>query len=242
MLNLEKTWTHGRTWFQECQTNLFPKTRKLSSIFDDWQTCRQGVDRYMSSSTLVENPCFMSFLSQAYRQDRISLAELHADAAMMTFAGSETTAFTLIVALFYLGHQPKAQARLFDEIHGLYNDTGSLEHRDLAKSAEYLNAVLQESMRLFPAVPGPLKRVSIQDEMVAGVFVPAGTIVSASTFSMNRDERYFEMPGMCANVLSNTSLIVQDLFIPERWLQNASCNSHISQPFGIGTRACIARP
>ena len=82
----------------------------------------------------------------------------------------------------------------------------TLCHREVAlsdlDSLPYLDAVICESLRLYPTAPLG-GRMAIEDIEVEGMFFPKGTIMTLAFFSMLRDPEAFPEP---------------DKFKPERWL------------------------
>lgn len=115
-------------------------------------------------------------------------------------------------------------ARLRDEVRGgfaRYEDmTG-----DAAARLPYLNAVLEETMRIMPPSPVGPPRVS-PGETVDGVYIPKGVYVSADVWSLARDPRNVEGPA------------APDVFEPARWTEPGRARPY-SAPFIIGPRMCI---
>jgi cytochrome P450 len=95
---------------------------------------------------------------------------------------------------------------------------------------EYLNAVLQESLRLYPPAPDMLFRSTIeQAAIVAGNAVPPHTSVTMNLFAANRSSSNFYRPAE---------------FLPERWLKHPPAEFQedrrsVLNPFSIGSRNCI---
>ena len=58
---------------------------------------------------------------------------------------------------------------------------------------EYLDMVLNESLRLFPVV-GRLERVCKKDVEINGVFIPKGTGVIVPSFILHQDPEYWSEP------------------------------------------------
>lgn len=95
---------------------------------------------------------------------------------------------------------------------------------------EYLNAVLQESLRLYPPAPDMLFRSTMEEAaIVAGKVVPPHTSVTMNQWAANRSIKNFYRAAE---------------FLPERWLKHPpaefqeDCRS-VLNPFSIGARNCI---
>jgi cytochrome P450 len=91
-----------------------------------------------------------------------------------------------------------------------------------------LNAVIDETMRLFPALPQDFQRV-VPPEGVefCGKFLPGGTILNPQMYTVHTDPNLWEDP---------------DSFKPERWLkENPTDQLNESFPFSRGVHACIGR-
>ncbi|OMP81355.1 Pisatin demethylase, partial [Diplodia seriata] len=91
----------------------------------------------------------------------------------------------------------------------------------------YLSAVIKETLRISMANPTRLPRVvPSQGWNFESTFIPPGTIVGLSPFTLHFNPDVFPCP---------------DEFLPERWREPTPemLRDHI--PFGLGSRACIAR-
>lgn len=129
-----------------------------------------------------------------------------------------------------LMHPPILQ-KLTREIRSSFSDSSDIV---LTKTGdiEYLNAVIDEALRLFPPVPTTLPRVTPpQGHTVLGKYVPPGTWVAVSQYASYRNPAYFADP---------------DDFVPERWLSDKpkryaeDCLKAV-KPFSTGPRNCIGR-
>ena len=91
---------------------------------------------------------------------------------------------------------------------------------------KYTEAVLAESMRLFPPA-WAIGRLAMHEHEFGGYKVPKGALVLVSPYIAGRDPRYWDDP---------------DKFIPERWQQlsvKEAGQKYIYFPFGGGIRRCI---
>ena len=139
-------------------------------------------------------------------------------------AGHETTANALTWTFYLLSQNPEKEAKFHAELDQVLGDK-SLTPDDYPR-LKYTEAVLAESMRLFPPA-WALGRLSTEEHEFGGFHIPRKSLVLASMFVMHRDARFWENP---------------DEFIPERWetqsVKEAS-QKFIYFPFGGGVRRCI---
>jgi cytochrome P450 len=173
------------------------------------------------------------------RNDLLTLlmASMHEDGTQMTgkqlrdetmtlfVAGHETTALSLSWTWYLLSENPAAEARLHEELRDVLGGRPA-ETRDLEK-LPYLNAVVHESLRLFPPA-FIMARLNAEPFCVGEYEIPPGTTVLASQWVMQRDARYYEQPGK---------------FLPERWLDGLAERLPAGAyfPFGDGPRRCIGQ-
>ncbi|KAF5618353.1 pisatin demethylase cytochrome P450 [Fusarium sp. NRRL 52700] len=93
----------------------------------------------------------------------------------------------------------------------------------------YLQACIDETLRLFPPVPSGLQRMTPAEGLqVDDIFIPGDTIVTVPSYALYRDERYFTDP---------------DDFVPERWITKPDMvkDNSIFAPFSIGRYACVGK-
>lgn len=146
-----------------------------------------------------------------------------------SIAGGETTATCLAATVYYLLKTPSTLHKLIIEIRNRFSEYSSIDATS-AQQLPYLQAVLHESLRIYP--PGSLGFPRISPGcQIDGIFVPKGTEVYTSAFTVTHDEKYFKDP---------------ENFVPERWLDGEEGViredvKEASQPFSLGYRACIGR-
>ena len=89
-------------------------------------------------------------------------------------------------------------------------------------SLPYLDGIINEVLRLKPAVPSGVQRVTPPEGLyIDEVFVPGNLLVRVPLYTVSRDPRYFEEP---------------DEFRPERWLPDGKflTDKTAYAPFLIG--------
>ncbi|KAH8168384.1 cytochrome p450 domain-containing protein [Sarocladium implicatum] len=156
----------------------------------------------------------------------------------MTFltAGYETTATQLMWTIYMLATHQDVQDKLREEIRA---QVGTMKEREdvtsevIEEKMPYLQAVISESARYFPAVPGALRQAVVDTSLLSHPF-PAGSVATVAMGAINRDPSLW---GPSA-----------DEFRPERWLedsdlgtaQNGGASSKYAyMTFFHGQRRCI---
>ncbi|MCO8126016.1 cytochrome P450 [Acidimicrobiia bacterium EGI L10123] len=152
---------------------------ELSAHLDEVVHAVQALGDYVTD--LVEerrrNPrddLLTSLVQASEDGDRLSNDELLSMVGGLLFAGVDTTRNQLGLAMHTFCEHP---------------DQWEL----LRTRPELTPAAVNETMRLFGAVPG-IPRVTLEDVEVEGWCIPAGTIVFLSLASANRDPRHFDDP------------------------------------------------
>ncbi|KIV77798.1 hypothetical protein PV11_09578 [Exophiala sideris] len=144
-------------------------------------------------------------------------------------AGIDTTGDALCFLMWELSqpHNAKRMQKLIDELQ-----TYDLEQGDRLDLLPYLNAVIDETMRLWAPGTLPLPRYvpdGGRPAVIDGYYIPAHTIVSAQSFTVHRlDQMVFPE---------------SDNFVPERWLQDEGSieRQRLMFAFGSGARTCIGK-
>ncbi|KAF5592963.1 pisatin demethylase cytochrome P450 [Fusarium subglutinans] len=153
------------------------------------------------------------YKSQLYPKEQDWL-NLQADMQLIAVTGSDTTSVTLTCLFFLLATNKNACVRLQEEIDDLFSSSSEPSHSSFSKLT-YLQACIDETLRLFPPVPSGLQRMTPAEGLRAGdIFIPGNTVVTVPSYTLYRDERYFTAP---------------DDFVPERWTTNPDMANRIVQ-------------
>ena len=110
----------------------------------------------------------------------MSIPEIESTFAFLANAGSETTATTLSGTINYLVTYPKTLEFLTNEVRKAFNSEDNINLEALGK-LPYLNAVINEGLRLCPPVPTILPRlVPKSGDTACGLWLPG--MVSIDSF------------------------------------------------------------
>ncbi|KAK8017967.1 cytochrome P450 [Apiospora marii] len=206
---------------------LFVPKKLVKNRMDQFMFTIERVNRRLQLNT--DRPDFLSYILNADGEKAMSMEETYVCAQVLICAGSETTATALSGATYLLLENPSALERLTAEIKTRFQSEQDITIQATAE-LPYLNAVVQESLRMCPPGPSVFPRVVPEGgRVVCGQFVPGGYTVGVHQLAADRSSRNFAEP---------------DAFAPERWLgdprfdkdQKAAC-----QPFSYGARNCIGK-
>lgn len=102
-------------------------------------------------------------------EDRLAIAEMINEVIIYLVAGSETSSNTIGFTIVELLKHPEAMAKLQQEIDELeFEDEKTLFQHNQLKALPYLNAVISETMRLYPVATAGLQRKTYTDIVLAG--------------------------------------------------------------------------
>ena len=83
----------------------------------------------------------------------------HPDANLMVIAGSETTATILSGTVYYLCTHPRVMQKLLDEVRTSFDSSDEINIARISQ-LKYINAVIDESFRLYPPAAGSHPRIT----------------------------------------------------------------------------------
>uniref|UniRef100_A0A674NRT5 Cytochrome P450 3A n=1 Tax=Takifugu rubripes TaxID=31033 RepID=A0A674NRT5_TAKRU len=150
--------------------------------------------------------------------------EILAQAMIFIFAGYETTSSSLGFLAYNLATNPKIQKKLQEEIDKTFPGKVPPNYDDLMQ-LEYLDMVVNESMRVFPIL-SRLERMTKTSVEINGFTIPKGTVVAIPVYVLQHDKAYWPEP---------------EAFKPERFSKENKDNvdPYAYLPFGAGPRNCI---
>ncbi|XP_076416794.1 zinc finger and SCAN domain-containing protein 25-like [Peromyscus maniculatus bairdii] len=127
--------------------------------------------------------------TQAFQEQALSDMEITAQSVVFIFAGYEATSTSISFVIYQLATHPAVQKKLQDEIDRVLPNKAPVTY-DALMDMEYLDIVVNETLRLYPAA-NRLERISKKDvEKINGAFIPKGTVVMVPTYPLHRDPEY----------------------------------------------------
>ncbi|KAF2878218.1 cytochrome P450 [Massariosphaeria phaeospora] len=228
------------SWLNTLVAKITPKSafQMLENVFEDG---RQRLRARIQLQT-VNHPDLMAHIidynSKASPEDKLSDAEIEQNVLAILIGGSETLTTIFSGALHYLLADRTKLAKITEEVRGKFASKSDINATSVA-SLPYLNAVINETLRMCPPIPDMLRRVVPEAITIAGHVMPPGTTVSVSCYSMFKSSEYFSAP---------------EIFEPERFI--ARVNNHETRsdsplfhndlsafrPFSMGAHNCLGQP
>lgn len=157
----------------------------------------------------------------------MNLEEIYANMTEMLLAGVDTTSFTLSWATYLLARHPQVQQLIYEEVSRTLGH-GAIATADDVPRLPLIRGLVKETLRLFPVLPGN-GRITQDDLVLGGYFIPKGTQLALCHYSTSMDEENFPGP---------------EDFRPERWIRKDNTDrvdNFGSIPFGYGIRSCVGR-
>ncbi|KAI5952224.1 hypothetical protein CANMA_005067 [Candida margitis] len=153
-------------------------------------------------------------------------------------AGRDTTAGLLSFTMFELSRNPEVWQKLRQEIIENFGEGENAKVESITfetlKKCEYLKAVLNETLRLYPSVPVNFRTATRDTTLPRGggpdgtkpIYVPKGSTVAYSVYVTHRLEEYYGKDSR--------------EFKPERW-ENIKRLGWAYLPFNGGPRICLGQ-
>ncbi|KAF2830934.1 cytochrome P450 [Ophiobolus disseminans] len=200
------------------------------------QRSTEKLKRRLSPEANIKRPDFVSQLLRSEdRGEGLTPDEVLQNSMLFINAASETTATALTAVANNLVQNPESLSALEDEIRK-FSSPSDLSLQSL-KQLPYLNAVLQEALRM--CNPNPIGHFRITPPTggkVAGHWVPGNTMVTIQPIALAHSLKYFHEPAA---------------WRPERWLKEAETD--VNSPyyhdqrkgvrgFGWGPYICVGEP
>ncbi|BDD00565.1 cytochrome P450 [Persicobacter psychrovividus] len=237
---------------QQYLQHIFPMiNERITSPLPFWKIYKQGKDRQLDKAVKelkiyidglirktkhlmeheperCEHP--QNFLENLIAQQMVKAEmteeEVFGNVFTMLLAGEDTTSNTISWTIFELLKSPDDLQKLVHEIDqtlGKETQPVSMEQID---QMPYLNAVIQESLRVMPVTPN-LYMEALEEVTVEGLTIPKGMTVMMQNKVANTSDTYFTDA---------------KAFRPVRWL--GTCPYHsthdpsVIKTFGAGARFC----
>ncbi|MED6116535.1 hypothetical protein PIB30_101170 [Stylosanthes scabra] len=179
----------------------------------DQHRMKQGSD---NKNTMIDHLLSLQQSQPEYYTDQI----IKGIVLVMLLGGTETSATSLEWAMAALLNHPEALKKSKEEIDTQIGQDRLIEESDISK-LPYLQNIIHETFRLYPAFPLLAPHYSSKDCTVGGYNFPKNTILLVNAWAIHRDPELWNDPTK---------------FKPERFEKEGEAEKLI--PFGLGRRAC----
>jgi len=219
----------GRYMMREFPTWKYFKTAKdrkydvTTKEFDDM--VRQKIAEYRTTPPATAGD-ILAITMEAINSDRFQMTdeELVRHIVNFLWASHDSTRNILVWAIYSLTTLPHVYAKLKGEIDAALPGGKTVSREDL-ESLPYLDAVVNETLRLYPSFPVLFHRCTEPID-INGKQMPSEYAIVTSTYSIQRDPAFWPAP---------------EVFDPERWSPEKAKDIVYGSyhPFGNGRRRCI---
>ncbi|KAM5577656.1 cytochrome P450 81E8-like [Rosa sericea] len=141
---------------------------------------------------------------------------------VLLLAGTDTSAVTLEWAMSNLLNHPNVLKKARAELDAQIGQERLVDESDLS-NLQYLQSIISETLRLYPAAPMLVPHFASDDCVVGGFDIPCNTRVLVNAWAIHRDPKLWDDP---------------ESFKPERFEIGKKDEAHKLMPFGMGRRAC----
>ncbi|KFK29807.1 hypothetical protein AALP_AA7G181700 [Arabis alpina] len=223
------------TWFdlQGHEKEMKKTGRELDVILERWiENHRQ--QRKVTEKNENNDSDFIDVMLSLAEQGKLSHLQYDASTSIkstclaLILGGSDTTASTLTWAIALLLNNKEMLKKAQDEIDLHVGTDRNVEDSDI-ENLVYLQAIIKETLRLYPAGPLLGPREALEDCTVAGYNVSRGTRLIVNVWKIQRDPKVYMEPNE---------------FRPERFITGEAKVFDVRGknfeliPFGSGRRSC----
>uniref|UniRef100_UPI003AAC81AA cytochrome P450 3A40-like isoform X3 n=1 Tax=Centroberyx gerrardi TaxID=166262 RepID=UPI003AAC81AA len=214
--------------FEKMEFSFFP-----ASVTDFFYAALQKIKSNREASKQKSRVDFLQLMidsqkdndsTEGEQNQGLSDHEILSQAMIFLFAGYETSSSSLTFLAYNLATNPHIMKRLQEEIDSTFPNKASVQYQSLMQM-EYLDSVINESLRLYPIAPR-LERVAKATVEINGLVIPKDMVVMVPTWVLHRDPDLWPEP---------------EEFKPERFSKEnkETIDPYTYMPFGAGPRNCI---
>ncbi|XP_062102602.1 cytochrome P450 81Q32-like [Humulus lupulus] len=146
---------------------------------------------------------------------------------VLLLAGTDTSSVTLEWAMSNLLNHPHILKKAKSEIDDQVGQHHLVDEQDLSK-LPYLQSIISETLRLYPAAPLLVPHYSSEDCTIKGFDIPRGTILLVNAWAIHRDPKIWG---------DNAESFKPERFDLAGGDEGAGLFNKL-MPFGLGRRAC----
>jgi len=145
----------------------------------------------------------------------------------MIFAGTDSTSTTCACTIYALSQNPDVDQKLFEELAAAFGKDQDPDMEKLQK-LPYLNAVVNETLRLYPGAPAIARTATEKITLPSGLIAYPGAMILVNVWNIHRNSHVWGSDA--------------EEFKPERWLDDTALlgkRGVAFLPFSAGKRNCL---
>ncbi|KAK3221608.1 hypothetical protein Dsin_008633 [Dipteronia sinensis] len=186
----------------------------MQCLIDEHRNKKAGLE---SNNTMIDHLLSLQESQPEYYTDQIIKGLI----MVLLLAGTDTSSVTLEWAMTNLVNNPEVMKKARAELDDQVGQERLIDEPDVFK-LQYLQSIISETLRLYPAAPLLVPHMSSEDCTVGGYHVPRDTILLVNAWAIHRDPKLWDDPNS---------------FNPERF-EIGEGEARKLMPFGLGRRSC----
>ncbi|KAK7074868.1 hypothetical protein SK128_024607 [Halocaridina rubra] len=209
---------------RNCDT-IKSQSKNQESTKQHYQYMANNKRKYMDVIKTSTDSNSLKHLPPKANKPKLSADEVAANAFLLLLAGYETTSSSLCFTAYLLATHPEVQEKLYEEICQNIKEEEELTYEKVGQ-LQYLDMVLNESLRCYPPAAGVVTREVDKDYECRGLKFPAKSYILLPIAYMHYNENLWQDPKK---------------FDPERFQPSRRKDIPLGAfiPFGLGPRQCI---
>ncbi|KAI8428772.1 hypothetical protein MSG28_007447, partial [Choristoneura fumiferana] len=190
---------------------------------------REELATLKSNNEPVENKTFLDMIIDSSSKIKgYSDVEVREEVIVIMSAGSDTSAVGTGYTAVMLSRYPEVQEKVYQELEEVFgNNSRPVTAADLPKLV-YLEAVVKETLRLYPPVPIYVRETHSDCKLPNGLTVPKGVALLFLLHGMHRNPKYWGDDA--------------EQFRPERFFEGSLRHPVQFIPFSYSVRNCLVGP
>ncbi|KAI8428771.1 hypothetical protein MSG28_007447, partial [Choristoneura fumiferana] len=187
---------------------------------------REELATLKSNNEPVENKTFLDMIIDSSSKIKgYSDVEVREEVIVIMSAGSDTSAVGTGYTAVMLSRYPEVQEKVYQELEEVFgNNSRPVTAADLPKLV-YLEAVVKETLRLYPPVPIYVRETHSDCKLPNGLTVPKGVALLFLLHGMHRNPKYWGDDA--------------EQFRPERFFEGSLRHPVQFIPFSYSVRNCL---
>jgi len=218
----------GRTFYKSINvlhayTDNVIKIKKEQKIIEDHEVLADSKHEKKIKKSFLD--ILLNILED--HQEHMSDEDIREEVNTFLFEGHDTSSIAMTMTLILLGIYQDIQDRVRDELFSIFGDSDREVNMEDLNAMKYLDAVIKESLRLYPSVPAFTRQLQTTLNL-KNYSIPPLTTLTIYPYILHRNEDIYSEP---------------EEFIPERFLDEANQSKFVFGylPFSAGARNCIGQ-